>query len=189
MRQSKIIGLTGGSGSGKSTVAAALRSVGALVVDCDKIAHENMAVGGIAYPEIAECFGSEILAPNGEIDRKRLGGIVFNDRAMLERLNAITHRHIIAVVKAAVASAKCELVVIDAPLLYQTGLDKLCDEVWVTDAPLDIRLDRIAERDGITREAAMARIKNQGEYPQGDRHIITDFETVEELESYVKELL
>lgn len=189
MKQNKIIGLTGGSGSGKSTVAAALRSLGAFVIDCDKIAHENMLKGGIAYNEIVEAFGGSILAASGEIDRKSLGNIVFNDKRALERLNRITHRHITDRVKALADKSDSKITVIDAPLLYQTGLDRLCDSVWVTDAPYDVRLKRIMERDGITREAAESRLKNQGEYTGGDRRIVTDFATVEELESFVKELI
>lgn len=189
MKQNKIIGLTGGSGSGKSTVAAALSTLGAFVIDCDKIAHENMLRGGIAYDEIVKEFGRDILAPTGEIDRKSLGNIVFNDKNALDRLNHIAHRHIINRVKELAEGSRSEITVIDAPLLYQTGLDRLCDEVWVTDAPYQVRLKRIMERDGITRQAAESRLKNQGEYNGGDKRIITDFATIEELESFVKELI
>jgi dephospho-CoA kinase len=191
MKQSKIIGLTGGSGSGKSTVASALKACGAFVIDCDKIAHENMSSGGVAYNDIVEEFGREILSPNGEIDRKRLGGIVFNDSKALERLNTITHGYIVARVKVLTSAEKnnSEVIVIDAPLLRQAGLDSLCDEVWVTDAPYEVRLARIVERDGITPEQAADRLKNQGDYAEADRRIITNFETIEELESYIKELI
>ncbi len=189
MRQSKIIGLTGGSGSGKSTVASALKALGACVIDCDALAHKNMAVGGIAYNEIVQEFGNAILAASGEIDRKKLGNIVFNDKKALSCLNAITHKHIVNRVKELIIKAKEEIIVIDAPLLRQAGLESLCNEVWITDAPYEIRLARIMERDGITKQAAENRLKNQGDYTGGDKRIITDFETIEELESFVKELL
>lgn len=189
MKQNRIIGLTGGSGSGKSTVAAALKACGAFVIDCDKIAHDNMLKGGVAYNDIVEEFGKDILFADGEIDRKRLGGIVFNDSKALERLNVITHGYIVERVKELAAANRERVVVIDAPLLRKAGLDSLCDEVWVTEAPYEVRLARIVERDGITREQAEERLKNQGEYAEGDKKIITDFETVEELEGYVKELI
>lgn len=190
MRQNKIIGLTGGSGSGKSAVADALKKLGCFVIDCDKIAHENMAKGGIAYDEILCGFGSEILLPDGEIDRKKLGQIVFNDSAQLDRLNKITHKHIIARVRELAENA-AGTVIIDAPLLRQTGLDALCDEVWITDAPAEVRVQRIMERDGITRQAAQSRINSQNisDYAGGDKRIITNFDTLEQLESFVKELL
>lgn len=189
MKQSRIIGLTGGSGSGKSSVAAALEKVGARVIDCDKIAHENMKKGGVAYDEIVSAFGREILLENGEIDRKKLGGIVFSDKNRLERLNKITHGHICDRVKELVNEGGA-LIVIDAPLLRQTGLDKLCSEVWVTEAPKDVRIRRIAERDGIDLLAAEKRLESQrsADYSGGDVRIVTDFETLEDLERFVKEL-
>jgi len=188
MKQSKVIGLTGGSGSGKTTVALALEHLGAFVIDCDKIAHENMLKGGIAYDDILKEFGRDILLPNGEIDRKKLGSIVFSDKAALSRLNAVTHGHITDRVRALVDKGN-PLTVIDAPLLYETGLDSLCDEVWVTQAPYEVRIDRIVKRDGISRREAEKRLKNQGEYTKGDRKIVTDFATLSDLEDYIKELI
>ncbi len=190
MKQSRIIGLTGGSGSGKSSVAQALRKAGARIIDCDKIAHENMKKGGIAYDEIVSAFGSEILVENGEIDRKKLGGIVFSDKKQLEKLNRITHGHICDRVRELVNKGG-DLIVIDAPLLRQTGLDKLCSEVWITEAPVNVRIRRIAERDGISCDAAEKRLENQQDtdYSGGDIRIVTDFETIEDLEKFVKELV
>lgn len=190
MKQSKVIGLTGGSGSGKSSVAAALEKAGARVIDCDKIAHENMRKGGIAYGEIVSAFGNDILLENGEINRKKLGSIVFSDKTQLEVLNKITHKHILDRVKELVCQGG-DTVVIDAPLLRQTGLDRLCDEVWITDAPYDVRVQRIMERDGISANEAEKRLSNQqNEYYQGgDLRIVTNFETLEGLENFVKELV
>lgn len=189
MKQSKVIGLTGGSGSGKSTVASALEKNGAFIIDCDKIAHQNMAKGGIAYDDIVACFGSGILAPDGEIDRKKLGAIVFEDKNKLEGLNKITHGYIAQRVRELVLRSAADITVIDAPLLHKAGLDSLCDEVWLTDAPRSVRLERIMQRDLITREQAESRLKNQDEYDSFDKLIITDFETLTELEQYIKELI
>jgi dephospho-CoA kinase len=194
MKDKIVIGLTGGSGTGKSTVANALKRCGATVIDCDGIAHQNMKRGGVAYDEIVTEFGEEILLPTGEIDRKALGNIVFNDTDSLARLNKITHKHIIDSVKESIARGE-GIVVIDAPLLRQVGLDKLCDKVWITEAPYETRLERIIERDGVTRQAAQARLKNQAEldYTGGDRRILTDFPTIEALNNsikrYIRELI
>ena len=188
MKQSKVIGLTGGSGSGKSTVAGVLGRLGALVIDCDKIAHENMLKGGIAYNDIVNEFGREILLPDGEINRRRLGALVFSNGAALSRLNGIAHPYIVARVKSLIDKSK-GLAVIDAALLYQVGLDSLCDEVWVTQAPPAVRIDRIMARDGITRQEAEDRLNSQEEYNRGDRVIVTNFTSPEELEDYIKELI
>lgn len=190
MRQSRIIGLTGGSGSGKSSVAAALKKAGARVIDCDKIAHENMKRGGASYNEIVSAFGADILLENGEIDRKKLADIVFSDKKQLERLNKITHSRICGRVRELVNEGGA-LIVIDAPLLRQTGLDKLCGEVWITDAPYEARIRRVMERDGISLGEAEKRLKNQRseDYSGGDIRIVTDFETLEALENFVKELV
>jgi dephospho-CoA kinase len=190
MKNKTVIGLTGGSGTGKSTVAAALRRCGATVIDCDKLAHENMRRGGVAYAEIVVEFGDGILLPTGEIDRKALGAIVFNDADSLARLNGITHKHIVDRVKERIA--ECEgIIVIDAPLLRQVRLDSLCDKVWITDAPYETRLARITERDGITRQDAEARLKNQAEldYTGGDRRITTDFPTIAALNNSIKDYI
>lgn len=188
MKQSKVIGLTGGSGSGKSTVAKVLEHLGALIIDCDKIAHENMLKGGIAYNDIVNAFGRGILLTDGEIDRRKLGSIVFSDRTALSRLNSIAHPYIVDRVRTILSDVE-GLAVIDAALLYEVGLDRLCDEVWVTQAPYSVRIERIMERDGITRQEAENRLSNQGKYDRGDRIIVTDFATLEDLEKYIKELI
>lgn len=189
MKQNKVIGLTGGSGSGKSTVAAVLKGLGAYVIDCDKIAHRNMQPSGVAYNELVAAFGEGILNPDGEINRKSLGNIVFSNRQQLERLNAITHKHIIERVKQLLAENSSSMVVIDAPLLYEAGLDSLCSEIWVTSAPREVRINRITERDGISRSQAESRINSQGEYPQGHINIVTDFKTLQDMCNYIKGLI
>ena len=155
-----IIGLTGQSGSGKSVVADILKNYDTVIIDCDDIAHKNMLKGGISYDDIVACFGSEILLNNGEIDRKALGNIVFNNSEKLKMLNKITHGHIKNYIKNKIASTN-KNIVIDAPLLFEAGLDNLCSSIWAVVCPMSIRLERVMKRDNISLEMAEARFKNQ----------------------------
>lgn len=156
-----VIGLTGNSGTGKSSVAKVMEKYGALILDCDKIAHENMAVGGCAYDEIVSAFGKDILNSDKTINRKALGNIVFNDSQKLSILNKITHSKITQRVKDEIAKASCKCVVIDAPLLIETGLDAIADKVWVVTADTEVRIERIMNRDGISRQEVLSRFSKQ----------------------------
>lgn len=156
----KIIGITGGSGAGKSTVCAELKKRGALIIDADKISREVSARGGAAFDEIVGAFGEEILS-GGEIDRKRLGGIVFADREKLDTLNKITHKHIFAEMKRQLSGCRAAVAVLDVPLLFREDFPIKCDLTVAVTAPYNVRIDRIMKRDGIDRGAAEARLKNQ----------------------------
>lgn len=155
-----IIGLTGQSGSGKSVVADILKNYDVIIIDCDGIAHKNMLKGGVSYNDIVACFGSEILLDNGEIDRKALGNIVFNNSQKLKMLNKITHGHIKNHIINKIISTN-KNIVIDAPLLFEAGLDSLCSIIWAVVCPESIRLERVMKRDNISSEMAEARFKNQ----------------------------
>lgn len=162
----KIIGLTGNSGSGKSAVADILRESGGYIIDCDMIAHNNMSQNGVAYNDIVSEFGKDILDEGGEINRKKLGEIVFNDKEKLRLLNSITHKYITYEVNRKIQEIKnkhgeYKCIVIDAPLLIEAGLECLADEIWVVSAGINKKIDRIMVRDGITRDMAIARLKNQ----------------------------
>lgn len=159
----KIIGLTGNSGSGKGAAAAVLAKKGALILDCDKIAHENMQPKGAAYADILNAFGKSVLKSDGTIDRKKLGGIVFNDKKSLELLNSITHKYIKEYIENAINeyADKYKYIVIDAPLLKEAGLEALCDSVWLIYADEQTRLERVMQRDNITKDAALLRFGNQ----------------------------
>lgn len=158
----KVIGLTGNSGCGKGAVASVMAEQGALILDCDKIAHENMMSWGAAYSDTVSAFGKDILKADGEIDRKALGSVVFNDRDKLELLNTVTHKYITEEVKRKIGlnkDKKC--IVIDAPLLIESGLDKICDSIWAVYAPVETRIKRVMSRDNIDRESVILRFKNQ----------------------------
>ena len=160
-----IAGLTGGIASGKSTVSAYFADAGAYIIDADTIARDVVKRGMPAYDEIISYFGTTILMPDGDIDRKRLGSIIFNTPDKKARLNAIVHPHVFKHTKektATIANQHPEAVIIlDIPLLFETAMDRDMAEVIVVYAPESIQLQRLMERDGIDRKAAMARIRSQ----------------------------
>lgn len=159
-----IIGLTGGTGSGKSLVSSILRKRGILVIDCDKIAHDIIETGMPAYNELTAEFGEGILNAEGGIERRRLAEIVFSDEKKLAFLNACTHRYICGEIYGILEDASVSGVktaVIDAPLLIEAGLHKDCSEVWVVYADEQTRIKRIMERDNITFNQARNRMLSQ----------------------------
>lgn len=160
----KIIGITGGVGSGKSYVASlAAANFDLLHIQTDNIARRQMAKGGASYNDVVGCFGEEILDENGEIDRKKLALIVFNDREKLERLNSLTHPKVTETVKALIDGARddFEYVMIETAILKEAGYEKLCDEIWVVRAPVDDRIERVMKTRGYTQERAAATIASQ----------------------------
>ena len=157
----KIIGITGGTGSGKSVLSAELKRLGAEVIDADQIAREVSKKGGAAFEEIVQNFGTEILDEQGEINRKTLGGIVFANSPKLELLESITHKHILKKMCEEVRACGKDTVVLDVPLLFQCDFPIKCDLTVAVIADDDIRIKRIMDRDGISEAAARARMKNQ----------------------------
>ena len=192
----KVIGLTGGTGSGKSVVSKSLAAAGAVIVDADKIAHEIILKGESAYQEIIEYYGTGILDAEGNIIRKKLGEIVFNDKEKLVFLNQCTHKYITAEVKRQIAEAKAEgtatAIIVDAPLLLEAKLETVCDLVWVVYAEPEVRAQRVMARDGITYELAKARIANQkswDEYKAAADAVIDNSKDLPYLEGQLTEIL
>ncbi|HHY03867.1 MAG TPA: dephospho-CoA kinase [Thermoanaerobacterales bacterium] len=161
----KVIGLTGGIASGKSTVSMYLKSKGAVIIDADKIARQIMQKGKPAWNEIILHFGKDILTDKNEIDRKRLGKQVFSDKRKLSLLNSITHPKIINEIEKQLKNFEKNnksVVVIDAPLLLETGLDVLVDEVWLVVVDEQTQLKRLISREeDLGVDEAYARIKSQ----------------------------
>ncbi len=157
------VGLTGGIASGKSSVAAILRELGAVVIDSDQIAREVVAGGTPGLAMIVEEFGPDLLTAAGELDRPKMASIVFGDPAALKRLEAITHPLINEVGRAreAEAAATGALVVNDMPLIAEMGIAHLFDTVIVVDVPVEEAVRRMVEDRGWTREDAEARIAAQ----------------------------
>ena len=160
-----IIGLTGNIASGKSTVAKMLQQLGANVVDADQVARQVVEVGTPALKELVSAFGDEICNSDGSLDRKKLGNMVFSDKAALEKLNKITHPRIRKVLQDILDDFRRKrspgTLVVEAALLYETGLDKLVDQVWFVTAPVTVRVSRLMMRNDLTYEEAMKRIESQ----------------------------
>lgn len=157
----KVIALTGGIGSGKSTVLGEFKLLGAGIISCDEISHRIMLKGGSAYNEITEAFGTDILNSNGEINRKKLADIVFSDREKLEVLNEISHRLIYDEVKRMISAMDADVVCIEIPLLFSAECPIKLDLTVAVTAPVETRIDRVICRDKCTREQVLARMENQ----------------------------
>lgn len=160
-----IIGLTGGIAAGKSTVARILASLGAYIINADKIGHNILDKNKNAYNDVKEEFGEIILKESGQIDRKKLGEIVFSDKAKLEKLESITHPYIIEEIKYETKEKIKDYhhLVLDVPLLFETGLENIVDITWVVVCSYEKQIERISKRDGLSREEAKKRIAAQME--------------------------
>ena len=158
----KIIGITGISGSGKTAAARLLAAMRGFLVEADPLAHSLMKKGQAAYNEIVEAFGDEILGEDGEISRPALGKLVFEDREKLSRLEGIIHPRVIKKTMELISQAEktghYSFAIIDAPLLIEAGMHKLCHSCWLITASHDTRLKRIMARDNISQEAATKRL-------------------------------
>ncbi len=160
----KIIGMTGGIASGKSTVSRTLADLGAVIIDGDKTAHSLMEPDQPTWGDIVENFGQDILNPDRTIDRAKLGAIVFDDPLQMSLLNRITRPRIMARLNEILQQlriAQPDVVVMDIPLLFEGKLDKLCDQVWVVWVDRETQIKRLMERNGFTREEALKRINSQ----------------------------
>ena len=159
-----VIGITGPTGAGKTTVLNVLRELGGAVADCDAVYHELLRTSAAMRNELKVRFGNGIFNENGDLRRKELGAIVFGDQEALVDLNAITHRHIIAELKRQIALAEANgrpTVALDAIALLESGAGELCDVTVAVTAPEDVRVARIMNREGISEEYARARVAAQ----------------------------
>ena len=156
-----IIGVTGSFGSGKSTVSAILRSYGAYLIDADKIARDVTKQGAGVYKKIVKAFGREILKENKAIDRRKLAGIVFDNNALLEKLNSLLHPEAIRRIKKEIKSARNKIVVLDAPLLVEAGLKKLVNKLIVVRIAKNIQIKRIQKKTSLNKEEILKIIKAQ----------------------------
>ena len=158
----KIVGITGSSGAGKTTVCEILkRKYLAYIIDADQIARKLSKKGNMYLKSIVEYFGTDILTNSGELKRKELADIIYNDNEKRETLNKITFMYVVKEIKDNINKLKNqELIVIDAPLLYESKLDQICDLVIGIIASKEDKIKRICKRDSISEQIARKKIKN-----------------------------
>lgn len=159
----RVIGVTGGIACGKSTVCAELHRQGFPVVDGDRISHDLTGRSGRAVAEIRSVFGDEFILPNGALNRQKMGRLVFSDPRARERLDTLMAPYLRDAILSEIESARSSghrLCFLDLPLLFEKGYDSLCDTVWCVWLPEEMQLSRLMERDGCTRQEALARIRS-----------------------------
>ncbi len=189
------IGLTGGIGSGKSTVSKLLAELGAPIIDADQVGHAIYAPDGPAYPDMMAAFGEGILAPDRTIDRKKLGPIVFADPAALRRLNSIVHPKMFArmreMVDAMRTGGERKPIVIEAAILIEANWQPLFNEIWLVVASRERVIERVERDRGLKPEQTEARIRAQ--LSDDDRRkyattVVTNNGTIDELRAKVGDL-
>ena len=193
----KIIGIVGGIGAGKSTVASQLTQLIPIeVIEADTIGHEILLKEGVAYKPVLEAFGPSILDETGNIVRKKLGALVFTDPAKLEKLNAITHPLIQEEIERRIAwfklAAPHHHMLLEAALLIESGLINLVDTVIAVYASEETRIQRVMQRENISSEAVINRIKAQKqweEFQQIADFIVDNSISLEHTKMQLKEIL
>jgi dephospho-CoA kinase len=158
-------GLTGGIATGKSTVSEIFRRAGAVIIDADKMTHQSMRNKQPVWQEIVAHFGNKVLGADGEINRRILGNIIFNDEKEKNVLNQIVHPRVRQEIDKRLASIEKEtptsVVILDTPLLIEVGWHREVQEVILVYAPRDIQLQRLMARNGLSKKEGMARIQSQ----------------------------
>lgn len=160
-RKTKVIGLTGMSGAGKSTACKMFREAGFYVIDCDGICREIVKKGKPCLKEIASGFGSGILTAEGELNRGLMGKIIFSDPDKRIKLNGIMYPYVSYSVIKQIIFSNSEYTVLDAPTLFESGLENICEKIVSVAADKEVLINRITVRDGITREEAKNRLDSQ----------------------------
>ncbi|MCY0877848.1 MAG: dephospho-CoA kinase [Firmicutes bacterium] len=190
----RVIGLTGGIGSGKSSVSRLLRAEGAWVIDADEIAHHLQTRGGAIWRQIVDTFGWWVLEPNGQLNRRKLGYRIFGNEKERQQLNALVHPAVHREMFRRLDEAKvqgCQVAILDVPLLIEGGLYRKVDEVWVVYATPEQQVSRIRSRDHLSPEAATTRIRAQmplhEKLAYADR-VIDNTGSLDELEKAVHQL-
>lgn len=187
------IGLTGGIASGKSVISSLLAERGALIVDADRLGHESYRAGTETFRRVVETFGRDIVGADGEIDRKRLGAKVFGDAGARKRLEAIVWPAIREMARERIEEARRQgvpVVVLEAAVLIEAGWQDLVDEVWVAEVEPETAIERLASRNGLSREQAEARLRAQLSNEERRRHadvVIENNGTLDDLRRRVDE--
>ncbi|KAJ2663999.1 Dephospho-CoA kinase [Coemansia sp. RSA 1200] len=191
-----IVGLTGGIATGKSTTSRALKAQGVPVVDADIIAHQIMEPGEVSYKLVMKHFGAGVLQEGSQaIDRAKLGGIIFNDPDKRQLLNKCTHPYVRRRIAYAVFKYYIQgyaMCVLDIPLLFESGLDRLCGKVAVVSCSPEQQMVRLISRNGFSLEEAEARIKSQMPMNEKEKRatmVLDNNGSIEELENSVRDLV
>ena len=188
-RRPYVIGVTGNIACGKSLVLDTLAKLGAETIDADRVAHEVMAPGTPTAERVIAAFGEEIRGPDGGINRRALGAIVFSDPDKLALLDSLAHPPTVAAIRERVAASTAAVVAIDAIKLFEAGVAEDCDEVWVVTCTPEQQVERLMRRNGFDREEALRRI--QAQPPQEEKvrradRVIDNSGTVEDTVAQVK---
>ena len=189
-----VIGLTGGIGTGKSEVARLLQELGAVIINADQVGHEAYTPHSETWQGVVKAFGEQILQESGEIDRRKLGGIVFADPQQLARLNGIMHPRMAGLVSEKLQGLRATgtpVAVVEAAVLFEAGWDYLVEEVWTTDSPVDTVVGRLQARSGLGADEARKRIAAQMSSEERAARaavVITNAGDLANLESTVREL-
>ena len=190
-----FLGLTGGIASGKSTADDFFKKKNIPIIDSDLIAHKIMEVGQAGYQAVVDYFGSKILTDNQTINRRKLGEIVFNDQAKLKKLNSLTHPLVHQEIKRQMEQYRLnqeKLVVIDVPLLFDSGFESLCDGVLVISISPELQLKRLMKRNNFTEKEALSRINNQMPLSEKEKratYVVANTGTINDLEKRLSDLL
>lgn len=190
-----VIGLTGGVGSGKTVVAHTLAEItGARVLLADELGHLVMEKGEKGYQEIVRTFGEEILDEQGKVNRETLAGIVFADEGKLGKLNQIVHPAVREYLRNDIEKRRAEegFLVLETAIMFETGCDTLCDEVWYVHVPEEIRMERLAKNRGYSGEKSRSIMKQQlseREFRRRCKRVICNGGNLEALERNIRQLI
>ena len=193
MNETFKIGLTGGIASGKTTVCDLFKELSVEIIDADVISHELSKKGGAAFEEIIEAFEDEIIGDDGELDRKKLRSIVFNDNTKKKILERIIHPKVLLSINEKIKASQSDYLIISVPLMIETGMNAMMDRVLLIDCNVETQIERIIQRDQTSREEAIKIIESQASIESkrelSDDRIINNNETsIEELRLKVKEI-
>lgn len=173
-RKKIIIGVTGGFGTGKTTVAKMFKALGAVVLDADKMAHKTFKKDTSSYERIVKVFGRDILDKSGKIDRAKLADLAFRNRSSLKKLCNIVHPAVIGRIKESISKVRrAPAIVIDAPLLIEAGLHKIVDYLVVVKTARSTQIKRVKKKTGLASDEIIRRIKNQ--MPLGKKAKMADY--------------
>ena len=193
MNETFKIGLTGGIASGKTTVCNLFKDLSVEIIDADVISHELSKKGGAAFEEIIEAFEDEIIGNDGELDRKKLRSIVFNDNTKKKILEGIIHPKVLLSINEKIKASQSDYLIISVPLMIETGMNAMMDRVLLIDCNVETQIERLSQRDQSSREEAIKIIESQASIESkrelSDDRIINNNETsIEELTLKVKEM-